>query len=270
MGRDGLAGLAAWWCLLAIFPPMYVSSATMVPADAGERFALHRLADALGHEPCGLCGDFVLALDLAGGDAVLVGAHLVDDEQPRTERTFVPWKIVPTRAVNCLRQVAAEPRPTSGGFGAGLAGHAVGRVQERDPVRCPAMRAHRRATPAGFLNKEVGVRLALDLRQPEAWRTAWRTLSQVRVRVSGHTSPTEVTRCTYNNSIFPPKKVPLPHCLWSNTVAIRTRSLHRRRTSGEPRRSNAARQSMSSRSRTAWTHHHRAGGASPRSEQKEP
>src|SRR5436190_19959395 len=89
----GLVGLAR--CPILEPMPVAVTRAATDPCLVGHHapgtqsrqwLALHGLTDAMGHVPSRLGREVVLALDLAGGDAVLAGAHLEDHEAPRAHR----------------------------------------------------------------------------------------------------------------------------------------------------------------------------------------
>src|SRR4051812_28596603 len=91
----------------------------------------HRFTDAVEHEPRRLRGQAVLALDLAGGDAVLAGAHLKDHEQPRADRDLGAVEDGPGQYRELLATVAALPYTArTHRTGTGPPSRTVGGLQE--------------------------------------------------------------------------------------------------------------------------------------------
>ncbi len=77
-------------------------------AQPAERATLatfgHREADAMRQVPRGLHAAREHALYLARADALLAGAHEVDDLKPQVQRKWLSSKIEPIRTVKGLRQ----------------------------------------------------------------------------------------------------------------------------------------------------------------------
>src|SRR5205807_550239 len=87
---DALTALAG----LVAVPKARLAADPCLVSDDGAAHGLeqsvvrHRLTNAVHHEPRGAGTDTVFALDFAGCDPVLTGAHLKDDEHPFAESDF--------------------------------------------------------------------------------------------------------------------------------------------------------------------------------------
>src|SRR6266536_3508914 len=123
----------------------------------------HGLADAMQHEPRGLGGQVVLALDLAGADAVLGGAHLEYHQQPRPDGDLGTLEDRPGQHRELLAAPSALPHAALRLLaGTGLAGDAVQRADIPGAVDQAAVRADRAAVPPQLLQQQVSVRLDGD------------------------------------------------------------------------------------------------------------
>jgi hypothetical protein len=123
----------------------------------GEQAAigLHCLPDAMGEEPCGFHAAFEHALNLAGADPLLAGAHQVDDLQPQMQRQVAVLEDGPHPYREGLFASVALPQAHPGGLA----------VEPADPVaiRVPTMGARRAIGPKHRLDMSEGGGFVLEM-----------------------------------------------------------------------------------------------------------